>query len=71
MVDPCRPDTGPVWDPYVKYVLACGLRNLRQVSVGGKLVSKKGRLVDAGADEVSTQVYERLGRIRRDVDGPG
>ncbi|HMA46449.1 MAG TPA: amidohydrolase family protein, partial [Frankiaceae bacterium] len=51
VVDPRRPDTGPVWDAYGTYVLACGLRNLRQVFVGGRLVSEEGRLVDAGAEE--------------------
>jgi 5-methylthioadenosine/S-adenosylhomocysteine deaminase len=42
IVAPGRPDTGPVWDPYGTYVLACG-RNLRQVYVGGRPVSTDGR----------------------------
>ncbi|HLH84908.1 MAG TPA: amidohydrolase family protein [Trebonia sp.] len=42
VVDPARPDTGPMWDPYATYVQACGLRNLDEVRVGGRLVSSRG-----------------------------
>lgn len=35
VVDPSSPHTGPIWDPVATYVLACGLRNLSQVIVGG------------------------------------
>ena len=38
IVDPTSPHTGPIWDPIATYVLACGLRNLRQVVVGGASV---------------------------------
>lgn len=38
VVDPSSPHTGPIWDPVATYVLACGLRNLRQVVVGGEQV---------------------------------
>jgi cytosine/adenosine deaminase-related metal-dependent hydrolase len=37
VVDPRHPATGPVWDPVATYVLACGLRHLRRVYVGGKV----------------------------------
>lgn len=63
VVDPRSPDTGPVWDPYGTYVLACGLRNLKQVYIGGRLVSDRGRIVHVDGDEVSRQVHERLRRI--------
>jgi cytosine/adenosine deaminase-related metal-dependent hydrolase len=70
LVDPRRPDTGPVWDPVGTYVLACGLRNLVGVYVAGDLVADRDGLLDrAGADETSEQVHERLARIRRDLDG--
>lgn len=36
VVDPTSPHTGPIWDPIATYVLACGLRNLRRVVVGGR-----------------------------------
>lgn len=37
VVDPRHPATGPVWDPVATYVLACGLRHMRKVYVGGKV----------------------------------
>lgn len=66
VVDPREPDTGPVWDPYGTYVLACGLRNLVGVYVGGRLVSDRGRIVGpAAADAAETvdQVHDRMARI--------
>jgi len=57
IVDPRHPDTGPVHDPLATYVLACSLRNLKQVYVGGRLVAEGPDLV--GQDE---------GLIRREVD---
>jgi 5-methylthioadenosine/S-adenosylhomocysteine deaminase len=38
VVDHRAPTTGPVWDVLATYVLACGLRNLKQVYVGGRPV---------------------------------
>lgn len=70
VVDPRRPDVGPIWDPYGTYVLACGLRNLAGVYVGGRLVADRDGLVDRdAAARTSDQVHERLGRIRYDLDG--
>ncbi|MGY1773175.1 amidohydrolase family protein [Blastococcus sp. SYSU D00813] len=63
VVDPRDPDTGPVWDPYGTYVLACSLRNLHQVWVGGVQVADGARLCDPGAATVVDQVHERLTRI--------
>ncbi|MDY7100341.1 MAG: amidohydrolase family protein [Actinomycetota bacterium] len=66
VVDPRDPDTGPVWDPYGTYVLACGLRNLVGVYVGGRLVSDRGRITGAAAAdhaETVSQVHERMARI--------
>ncbi|MFT4043579.1 MAG: amidohydrolase family protein [Gordonia sp. (in: high G+C Gram-positive bacteria)] len=51
IVDPRRPDTGPIWDPVATYVLACGQRNLREVYVGGQ------RMWPA-ADELLTELRE-------------
>jgi 5-methylthioadenosine/S-adenosylhomocysteine deaminase len=58
VVDPRHPDTGPVHDPVAAYVLACSLRNLKQVYVGGRLVAEGSELV--GFDEA---------RLRLEVDG--
>ena len=42
VVDPSSPHTGPIWDPVATYVLGCGLRNLKQVVVGGARVWSAG-----------------------------
>jgi cytosine/adenosine deaminase-related metal-dependent hydrolase len=63
VVDPRAPDTGPVWDPYGTYVLACSLRNLKQVWVGGDLVSDEGRIVTHDTLEVNAQLHERMARL--------
>lgn len=63
VVDPRDPDTGPLWDPWGTYVLACGLRNLKAVYVGGRLVATDGRATDPRAAEVVDQVHERLARL--------
>ncbi len=67
VVDPRRPDTGPVWDPWATYVLACGLRNLRQVWVGGDLVSEDGTIVSELGEAASTEVHGRLAAIARSL----
>jgi 5-methylthioadenosine/S-adenosylhomocysteine deaminase len=67
VVDPRRPDTGPIWDAYGTYVLASSLRNLTQVWVGGRLVSDRGVIVHVDGDEVSAQVHDRVARARHDV----
>lgn len=63
VVDPREPDTGPIWDPYGTYVLACSLRNLQQVWVGGELVSDGGRIVSHDTTEVNAQLHERMARL--------
>jgi len=68
VVDPRRPDTGPVWDPYGTYVLACSLRNLQRVYVGGRLVSQAGEPVGVDGRRVTKEVHHRLAAIRAQVD---
>ena len=68
VVDPRDPDTGPVWNPVATYVLACGLRNLKAVYVGGELASDDGRSTNPQAAEASDQLHTRLGRIARNLD---
>lgn len=55
VVDPAQPDVGPLWHPVRQYVLACSLRNLTRVYVGGRLVSERG---------VSTNPLAATARIR-------
>lgn len=61
VVDPTAPDIGPLWHPVRSYVLACGLRNLKQVYVGGRLVAEEGRSTNPLAPEASRRVREVLG----------
>ena len=68
VVDPRDPDTGPVWDAYGTYVLACSLRNLHEVRVGGRPVAEGARLCDPRAGEVEDQVHERMARLHAEVD---
>lgn len=66
VVDPTRPDTGPMWDPYASYVQACGLRNLDEVRVGGRLVSRRGETTNplgaVAAAELHSRVIAAAGR---------
>ena len=60
VVDHRAPDTGPVWDVLATYVLACGLRNLKQVYVGGVLVSEEGRSTSPLAARASGELRSRM-----------
>jgi 5-methylthioadenosine/S-adenosylhomocysteine deaminase len=60
VVDPSAPDIGPLWHPVRSYVLACGLRNLKRVYVGGELVSENGVSTNPLASEASVKVREAL-----------
>ncbi|MDB6095668.1 MAG: hypothetical protein JWM32_3230 [Verrucomicrobia bacterium] len=63
VVDPMDPDTGPVHDPIAHYVLACGLRNLKQVYVGGKLVADGTHLLTQDEAVVRREVDTRMARL--------
>ncbi|SDY56967.1 amidohydrolase family protein [Herbiconiux ginsengi] len=60
VVDPTAPDTGPVWDVHAHYAFAMSLRNLKQVYVGGQLVSQNGRSVHPLAAEASRELHARV-----------
>ncbi len=60
VVDPRRPDIGPLWHPLESYVLAMSLRNLKQVYVGGRLVSENGISTNPLAAEATAKVHEQL-----------
>jgi len=70
VVDPRRPDLGPIWHPVAAYVLACGLRNLRQVYVGGELVAEGGVSLNPLAAEASAKLHEQLPRIAAEHGWP-
>src|SRR5262249_39673039 len=63
VVDPRAPDLGPLGDPVASYVLACGLRNLKAVYVGGRCVSRDGVSEHPLAARASEELHARLGRI--------
>jgi 5-methylthioadenosine/S-adenosylhomocysteine deaminase len=62
VVDHRDPSTGPVWDVLATYVLACGLRNLKRVYVGGRPVSVEGRCVSPLAERADDELRVRMPR---------
>ena len=71
LVDPRSPDTGPIHDPVATYVLACGLRNLKQVYVGGELVVDGISLVRQDEHAIRAQVDGRMARLEAIADRNG
>ena len=63
VVHPRDPDTGPLHDPVATYVLACGLRNLKQVYVGGKLVADGPVMRSYDESVAIREAYARVARI--------
>ncbi|MDT7580659.1 MAG: hypothetical protein QOK35_1923 [Pseudonocardiales bacterium] len=62
VVDHRDPTTGPVWDVVATYVLACGLRNLKAVYVGGRPVAREGRCVGPLQARADAELHERIPR---------
>jgi len=60
VVDPRRPDMGPLRAPLVSYVLSSTLRNLREVYVGGELASVAGVARSPLAERASAEVHRRF-----------
>jgi cytosine/adenosine deaminase-related metal-dependent hydrolase len=69
VVDPRDPDTGPVHDPVSTFALACSLRNLKQVYVGGDLVAEESRLTACDESRIRREVDSRVARLRSARDG--
>jgi cytosine/adenosine deaminase-related metal-dependent hydrolase len=65
VVDPREPDTGPLWDVYATYVFACGLRNLKQVYVGGERVYDAALPPSDLAVAASTELHARVAHAAR------
>ncbi|MGW0174486.1 amidohydrolase family protein [Rhodococcus sp. NPDC003322] len=59
VVDPTAPDVGPLWNPVDAYVLACGLRNLRGVYVGGVRVGDGMRSLHPLARQAGQEIRAR------------
>lgn len=65
VVDPRRPDVGPLWHPVRSYVLAMSPRNLTAVYVGGRLAAgARGISTNPLAGEASVRVHEGMGQLR-------
>lgn len=60
VVDPRKPDTGPIWDVYGTYVLACGLRNMSHVFVGGHCESLRGESTNVLAADSVAELHARI-----------
>lgn len=60
VVDPRQPDIGPLWYPVRSYVLACSLRNLIGVYVGGELVADRGVSTNPLAAQAIAAVHEQF-----------
>ncbi|MDT3444321.1 amidohydrolase family protein [Pseudofrankia sp. BMG5.37] len=67
VVDPRQPDTGPIWDVYATYVFACGLRNLKQVYVGGRSVYDASQPPSELATTASAELHARVGHAAREA----
>ena len=68
VVDPKSPDIGPLWDPLASYVLACGPRNLKQVWIGGELVSFNGSATNPELQRSANQeLHQRLASIANQI----
>lgn len=65
VVDPRSPDTGPIWDVVATYVMACGLRNLTGVYVGGVQVAAGGVLRSPLAVDASIELHARISHSAR------
>ncbi|POX68215.1 cytosine deaminase [Microbacterium sp. Ru50] len=65
VVDPRRPDVGPLWHPVRSYVLAMSPRNLTRVYVGGVLVDDRGTSSNPLAAEASARLHESLAEVAR------
>jgi cytosine/adenosine deaminase-related metal-dependent hydrolase len=70
VVDPQVPDIGPLWHPVRSYVLACSLRNLTGVYVGGRLVADRGGATSPLAAEASARIRESLPAIAARIGHP-
>jgi 5-methylthioadenosine/S-adenosylhomocysteine deaminase len=72
LVDVTSPDVGPIWDLYATYVLACGLRNLTEVRVGGVAVWRSGASLHPRATEAKHELHSRVivSAKRRGIPAP-
>jgi 5-methylthioadenosine/S-adenosylhomocysteine deaminase len=63
VVDPRRPDVGPLWHPVRNYVLSMTPRNLKRVYVGGRLVNEDGVSTNPLAPEATERLHADLASV--------
>jgi len=70
VVDPRRPDMGPLWHPVRNYVLSTSLRNLKAVYIGGELVAEDGVSTNPLAPRAVEEVHRRMPAIAAEWGHP-
>ncbi|MGN6444128.1 amidohydrolase family protein [Amnibacterium sp.] len=70
VVDPTRPDMGPLWHPVRNYVLSTSLRNLKQVYIGGRLVAEDGVSTNPLAPRAVAEVHRRMPAVAAEWGHP-
>jgi len=70
VVDPTKPDMGPLWHPVRNYVLSTSLRNLKRVYIGGELVSEEGVSTNPLAARAVEEVHRRMPAVAAEWGHP-
>lgn len=70
VVDPRKPDMGPLWHPVRNYVLSTTLRNLTRVYIGGRLVAEDGVSTNPLAQRAVDEVHERMPAVAAEWGHP-
>jgi 5-methylthioadenosine/S-adenosylhomocysteine deaminase len=70
VVDPTKPDMGPLWHPVRNYVLSTSLRNLKRVYVGGELVAEDGVSTNPLAARAVEEVHRRMPAVAAEWGWP-
>jgi 5-methylthioadenosine/S-adenosylhomocysteine deaminase len=70
VVDPMRPDMGPLWHPVRNYVLSSTLRNLKRVYIGGALVAQDGVSTNPLAPRAVEEVHRRMPAVAAEWGQP-
>ena len=70
VVDPRRPDMGPLWHPVRNYVLSTSLRNLTRVYIGGELAAEDGVSTNPLAARAVEEVHRRMPAVAAEWGQP-
>jgi cytosine/adenosine deaminase-related metal-dependent hydrolase len=70
VVDPRKPDMGPLWHPVRNYVLSSTLRNLTRVYIGGELAAEDGVSTNPLAPRAVEEVHRRMPAVAAEWGHP-